>query len=90
MAILKLEIPLNKTLGEFDLDDYINEEHKSISIFQLLSHTSGLESFGRKILYEKGTYHYSNYGFSLLGKIIELTCGKSYHECMKELIFDFL
>ena len=88
MAILKLEIPLNKTLGEFDLDDYINEEHKSISIFQLLSHTSGLESFGRKILYEKGTYHYSNYGFSLLGKIIELTCGKSYHECMKELIFD--
>ena len=52
----------NKTLGEFDLDDYINEEHKSISIFQLLSHTSGLESFGRKIIYEKGTYHYSNYG----------------------------
>ena len=32
MAILKLEIPLNKTFGEFDLDDYINEEHKSIII----------------------------------------------------------
>ena len=60
MAALKLGVPLNKTLGQFDLGEYIGEEHKTITVAELLSHTSGLESFGSHIVYDKGTYYYSN------------------------------
>ena len=89
LAILKLNISLNKTLDQFDLGKYIDKKDaKKITVSDLLAHISGMEKMGPHIIYERGTYHYSNYDYGLLGKIIELTCGKSYQDCMKELIFD--
>ena len=90
LGILKLNIDLNKTLENYDLDKYINkEDRKSITIAELLNHTSGLGSFSSKINKEsKGNFSYSNYGFALLGKIIELESQKNYDIYIKEKIFD--
>ena len=89
LAVLKLKIDINSTLDKFNLKDYIDEEHaKKITVGQLLNHTSGLNRFGPQFDYEPGAYSYSNYGYSLLGKIIESKCEKNYHDCMKGLIFN--
>ena len=89
LAILKLKIDINSTLDKFNLEEYIDEESaKKITVGQLLNHTSGLNSFGSKFSYEQGVFGYSNYGYGLLGKIIESKCGKNYHDCMKDLIFN--
>lgn len=89
LGLLKLDISLNQTLDKFDLNDYIDEKDaKDITISELLNHTSGLDSFSSKRLYKKGYYSYSNYGFALLGKIIEKISGKTYHDYMKEKIFN--
>ena len=88
LGILKLNISLNQTLDKFDLNEYIDEnDAKDITISELLNHTSGLDSFSSKRKYEKGYYNYSNYGFALLGKIIEKQSGQKYEEYMKEKIF---
>lgn len=80
LGILKLNIDLNKTIDNYNLDKYISkEEGKIITISELLNHTSGLDSFSSKIFKErKGNMSYSNYGFALLGKIIEIESGKNY------------
>lgn len=90
LGLLKLNVQLNKTLNEYNLKDYISEEDgKNIHISELLNHTSGLISFGPKVNNEnKGKFVYSNYGFALLGKIIELESGKKYSQYMKEAIFN--
>ena len=89
LALLKLGVDINKTLDQFELKKYIDEKDaKKITVAELLHHTSGLQSFGLRFAYEKGKFSYSNYGYDLLGKIIELECKKKYHECMKELIFN--
>ena len=88
LALLKLNIPLNQTLDKFDLKDYIKDEiAKEITISELLNHTSGLASFSPNRVYEKGYFNYSNYGFALLGKIIEKKSGKNYNDYMNETIF---
>ena len=54
------------------MGDYIDEKDaKDITIGELLNHTSGLDSFSSKRPFEKGIFHYYNYGYALLGKIIE-------------------
>ena len=90
LGILKLNIDLNKTIDNYDLDKYISKEDgKSITVSELLNHTSGLDTFSSKINKEsKGNLSYSNYGFALLGKIIELESKKKYDEYIKEKIFD--
>ena len=90
LGLLKLNIPLNDTLDKYKLGNYINEEDsKKITVGELLNHTSGLISFGSKVVNEnKGNFSYSNYGFALLGKIIEEKSGKTYNEYMKEAIFN--
>ena len=89
LGILHLNIPINKTIDEFGLDDYIDKEMaKDITISDLLHHISGLDSFSNKRITQKGKFSYSNYGYALLGKIIEKQSGKSYADYMKEKIFD--
>lgn len=90
LGLLKLNISLNDTLDKYKLTDYIKEDDsKKITIGELLNHTSGLVSFGRKVVNEnKGIFSYSNYGFALLGKIIEEKSGKAYNEYMKEALFN--
>ena len=88
LGILKLNINLNQTLDKFDLKEYIDEnDAKDITISELLNHTSGLDRDRSKIIYEKGYYSYSNYGYGLLGKIIEKQSGEKFEEYMKNKIF---
>ena len=89
LGIYKLGIDINKTLDKYEnLVDYIDKDFaKDTTISELLNHTSGLESFGRRKIYEKGYFNYSNYGYALLGKIIESESKKSYQEYMNEKVF---
>ena len=71
------------------MGDYIDEkDSKDITIGELLNHTSGLDSFSSKRRFEKGIFHYSNYGYALLGKIIEKKIGGSYQDFIKKEIFE--
>ena len=92
LAVLKSGIDLNKKLSEFDLAKYIKDEYsKKITVSELLNHTSGLESYGSRIIDErKGKYNFSNYGYALLGKIIENKNGMKYNDFMKKYIFKSL
>ena len=89
LATLYLNISLNQTIDKYSLDEYIDKEiAKDITISELLNHTSGLDAWGPKIIGEKGEFYYSNYGFALLGKIIEKQSGKKYSEYIQEKIFN--
>ena len=90
LGLLKSGEELNKTLDKFDnLKDYIKDEvAKEITVSELLNHTSGLESFGSHRIYEKGYFNYSNYGYALLGKIIEKKSGMKYNKYMEKNIFN--
>ena len=88
LSLLYLNISLNQTIDKFSLDDYIDKEKaKNITISELLNHTSGLDAWSPKIIGEKGNFYYSNFGFALLGKIIEKQSGQKYSEYIKEKIF---
>ena len=92
LAVLKSGVDLNKKLSEFNLAKYIKDEYsKKITVSELLNHTSGLESYGSHIIDErKGKYNFSNYGYALLGKIIENKNGMKYNDFMKKHIFKSL
>ena len=88
LSILKLNISLNQTLDKFDLGDYIDEKFaKKTTISELLNHTSGLDRSSSKDIGTKGKFNYSNYGYALLGKIIENVSKKKYSEFIQENIF---
>ena len=88
LALLKLNISLNQTLDNFNLGDYLDEELlKDITVGELLNHTSGLDSFSSRRIADKGNYFYSNYGFGLLGKIIEQKSNEKYSDFVKNEIF---
>ena len=68
------------------LSDFQNNQLKSITIKELLNHTSGISDFGNGLLSKPGKeFHYSNKGFRLLGEIIENVSGKSYDDNIREL-----
>lgn len=51
----------------------------SVTIHQLLSHTSGVAGFKEPLAFVPGTrFAYSNAGYALLGKILEKTSGRSF------------
>ena len=88
LATLKLNIPLSQTLDKYGLDEYLDKElAKDITVGELLNHTSGLDSFNAKRKTSRGNWSYSNYGFGLLGKVIENVSKKKYSEYVKENIF---
>ena len=81
MALLRAGIPLNKTIDKFGLDDYIDKDYaKQITVKNLVSHTSGLNTWNSKKIEDIGNFYYSNYGFGLLGKIIEKESKLSYRK----------
>ena len=92
LGILKLNISLNQTIDKFNLGDYIdNDVAKKITIEELLTHSSGLDSSSRKQVGEKGSFIYSNYGYGLLGKIIaDQSKEKNYADFIKKHILDEL
>lgn len=88
LALLRAGIPLNKTVDKFGLDDYIDKDYaKQITVKNLVSHTSGINTWNSKKIEDVGNFHYSNYGFGLLGKIIEKESNLNYNDFIKEKIF---
>jgi CubicO group peptidase (beta-lactamase class C family) len=113
VAILQLyeqkKLDLLDTVAKF-LPEFLNGD--KMSIYHLLSHTSGLGSFWNQkfeqkfksirsiddymdlfieesLLFQPGErFEYSNAGFIVLGKIIEVITGKSYDEYVQQHIYD--
>ncbi len=78
---LKTSDKVSKYLPEFQTKNL-----ESITIHQLLNHSSGLNDDGENLLFKSGKdFNYSNKGFRFLGKIIEKVSGKSYDENAMEL-----
>lgn len=78
---LNIEDPASRFLDEFS-----SPEKKSLTIHQLMNHTSGINDFGDGLSFKPGSgFNYSNKGYYFLGKIIEKASGKSYTENAKEL-----
>ena len=92
LGILKLGIPLNQTIEKFNLGKFIDDDlAKKITVKDLLSHSSGLAKASPKQEVKKGEFLYSNYGYSLLRKIIEdQSQEKNYGEYIKNHILDEL
>ena len=92
LGLLKLNISLNQTIDKFNLGEYIdNDLAKQITVEDLLTHSSGLDANSGKQVGKKGNFLYSNYGYSLLGKIIaDQSKEKNYAEFIKKNIMDEL
>ena len=65
------------------------EEWQPVTLHHLLSHTSGIAGSGRTSLeFAPGTrWKYSDWGYSLLGSVIERVTGKPYAQVLREQIF---
>ncbi|PAM94826.1 serine hydrolase [Flavobacterium sp. IR1] len=58
----------------------------SVTVHQLLNHTHGIIALDKPLLFKPGSdYKYGNLNFSLLGKIVEGTSGKSYSDLANAL-----
>ncbi|WP_209389204.1 serine hydrolase [Chryseobacterium sp. RR2-3-20] len=88
LILLQVEqgkITLDDKVSKY-LKDFKTKEYENISICQLLNHSSGLNNFGEKLVFQNGSgFHYSNDGYNALGKIIETVSGKSFDENMLRL-----
>ncbi|KXH78725.1 serine hydrolase domain-containing protein [Chryseobacterium kwangjuense] len=68
------------------LKTFQNKEYENITIHQLLNHTSGLNTFGGKLIFKSGSdFFYSNDGFNALGQIVAAVSGKSFDDNVLEL-----
>lgn len=71
-------IQLNSTIRRY-LPAFDQKWADSVTIQQLLNHTSGIISWDRSLISVPGTrFSYSNINYALLGKIIEKTSAQSY------------
>ncbi|ABZ77812.1 beta-lactamase [Shewanella halifaxensis HAW-EB4] len=58
----------------------------SVTVSQLLSHTSGLVNIGEAPLYKPGSqFQYSNYGYALLGELLETVYQKPIYQLINQL-----
>ncbi len=58
----------------------------SVTVSQLLSHTSGLVNIGEAPLYKPGSqFQYSNYGYALLGELLETVYQKPVYQLVNQL-----
>ncbi|OWK74593.1 serine hydrolase [Flavobacteriaceae bacterium JJC] len=75
----------NDKISKF-LPEFQNKQFESITVHQLLNHTSGISDLGNGLHSKPGkVFNYSNKGYRFLGEIIEKASGKSYGENAEEL-----
>ena len=68
------------------LPEFKAKNLSEITIQQLLNHTSGLNDFGDRLKDLPGkAYHYSNKGYTVLGKIVETAAGHSFDQVINQL-----
>lgn len=61
------------------LPDFKQQWADSVTVQQLLNHTSGITDWDKKLAHVPGSkFSYSNINYAILGKIIEKTSGKTY------------
>lgn len=78
---IHLSTPVYEIIPEIE-DDWT----KDVTIHHLLNHTSGVKAFGQPLGCIPGdSFAYSNFGYDLLGKILERITGKSYATLAQEL-----
>jgi CubicO group peptidase (beta-lactamase class C family) len=67
-------------------------ENESINYKSYESVFQGLDRFQKDpLLHQPGTeYHYSSYGYNLLGAVLESACGQSFVSCMEQEVFRVL
>ncbi len=109
VLVRESKISLKDSLKKFF--PHVPKQHEDITIFQLLTHSSGLGDldvvpedvlskldpnimepivdvflqYPRKVA--AGTFYYSNFGYSLLARVIELVTGSRYEEVVHNKIF---
>ena len=75
-GLIDLQAPIKKYLPELK-----QSWADSVTVHQLLNHTHGIVDLEKPLLFKPGTeFKYGNNGYPILGKIIEVTTGKSYSE----------
>ena len=89
-ALILLQAEQGKLTVQDKVSKYLKEfqtkEYASITIHQLLNHTSGLNILGNPLMFKSGNgFYYSNDGFNALGKVVENVSGKSYDQNIQEL-----
>lgn len=68
------------------LPEFQNRQFESVSVHQLLNHTSGISDLGKGLHSQPGKeFSYSNKGYRLLGEIIEKASGKTFDQNAAEL-----
>ncbi|MBQ0152500.1 MAG: beta-lactamase family protein [Chryseobacterium sp.] len=78
---LKIEDKVSQYLKEFQ-----TKEYETITIKQLLNHTSGMNLMGQKLIFKSGEdFNYSNDGYNALGKVLENVTSQSFDENAQKL-----
>lgn len=84
---IKLDTPLVNYLPEENL--FEDERFKLITARMVLTHTTGLPNWGKKLINEPGSkFGYSGEGYVYLGKVLEKISSMSLHELMQKEIFE--
>lgn len=68
------------------LPDFKQSWADSVTVQQLLNHTSGITAWDKSLAHQPGSkFAYSNINYTILGKIVEKTSGKTYAALTAEL-----
>lgn len=68
------------------LPDFKQKWADSVTVQQLLNHTSGIAGWDKSLAHKPGSrFLYSNINYAILGKIVERTSGKAYAALTAEL-----
>ncbi|WP_133407218.1 serine hydrolase domain-containing protein [Parashewanella tropica] len=86
------KIELNRSLNSYLYDDTASHRNRyddSITIHHLLTHTSGIQPIGKPSLFKAGSqFKYSNFGYSLLGKVLEKVNQRPFEKQIKQFSKD--
>ncbi|WP_310554576.1 serine hydrolase domain-containing protein [Flavobacterium sp.] len=90
-VLILMEVDKGKINPQSPIKQYLPELNDSwadtITVHQLLNHTSGIDKIGKPLLYKPGTsFNYGNQTYNLLGKIIS-NCNKEPFESVARRLF---